>query len=263
MKVIKMLIVLSLIGVCINFQYVSGKEIDYIQTKTIIYNEYESIIDSKNREDLNNYIDGIQLLSTKSNVELSKEGYNNIQIYAIKHFDGSQKMLALASASMTASVYISSYSYNQTTNRTYATVYCYGSWSSTPILSYTDQMGIGLVGSNASFSRTSSSATITYPDYTLTSVSSEYNPMRGEVFKFGTRSNAGVFRSFSMMYSGVADGHVTVLEYGACYAHSSKSINNFSLSIGVDRNGNFSAGLSFSIGDHFTFLYNTIRQYVR
>jgi len=236
----------------------------------ILMNEYSSILstisDPSSRAMFKNkYAEYILKLNEKSDTELYSLNYNDHQIYAIRNFDGSNAMAKAASAYVTGSYDIGWYYYNPNTDKTYVNVYGSVQWNGSPFVKGQDELAAGLKGSSASFSYSSSSCSITYPSGTATSSNYHYYSMAGIDYKFGIADvNSQVFSSAMISYTGVAQGHVTVLDYGIAYAHLTLNISpsaTFGLTVGADGTS-IGAGVSFSVTSSYSIMYSGVTPYL-
>ena len=167
--------------------------------------------------------------------------YTDNQIYAIQYYDGFEKMTLVASATVTGSVTLSSRSYNASTNKTTATVTATVRWNGIPFVRGSDTFSAALAGSSASFMRTSSSLRTVYPSTgTVYGSNLSVTVGAGVSYRFGIADTNGVFSSSTLTYTGIAEGNVTVIGYGAAYSHSNGG-SGFGISIGVA-----GVGVSFS-----------------
>jgi len=198
------------------------------------------------------FISYIYDLKKLSDIELEAMNFNASQINAIKYFDGSDHMARAASATMNCSYSRTSYSYNSTTDKTYVTMQATYSWSGSPYIKSVDQAGVAMAGSIAQFAYSSASCVIAYPS---TGTITQYNPtislMAGVRFDVTScDGNGAMFTSCVVTYSGVAQGHVTVMAIGAAYAHKTVAfILNGGLSIST-------SGNSISFGVTPTYSYD-------
>ncbi len=240
------------------------------------YNEYQMLVDEYNNslqqamshrlqkpdgkelEDLkrtiDKYPDYIYSLQKYSDIELEQFNYSKDQIYAIRHYDGSSKMTAAASATVFGNVFTPTRVYNSSTDKTTVrfsiTVY----WSGLPFIKATDTMSAALIGTNPFF-ESSSSCRVNYPDSTHV-----YSSMKDTVIGAGVSYNivtttdySTIFSSASLTYKATAQGNVTVYGYGAAYAHRTITGSvGFGLSIG--KSG--SIGISFTPNNNFVRMWH-------
>ncbi len=274
----KKILSIILSGVCfltISSTPINAKDEDLMKyapsPKSVEINEYESII-----EELNKYENAIKekkLLSTVeldnyenlknikndypnfiykqkelSIEELISQNYTDDQIQAIKNYDGSEEMTLRASASVSATLKLTKFTYKSSENRTYASAKFTGHWNGSPSQKFQDSIGIGITGSNARFARLGSSNYIKHADNSMVyNTYSKYYSMVGLTYKFGTvNKDNKIFKEFGMTYNAVADGKVTVMDYGAAYIHHYSTFSGPGLSIGISQSGSVSLGFSFT-----------------
>lgn len=236
----------------------------------ISINEYSSILQSINEPEKlesfkKQYAEYIFALNELSDSELSMLRYNDKQIDAIRHFDGSEKLARAASAYISGSYYLGYYYYNPYTDKTYATVQGTVYWNGTPFIKGQDELGAGVKGSSANFAYYSSSCSISFPSGTVHSSNYHYYSMSGISYKFGIADvNTQIFNSATISYTGVAQGEVTVLDYGIGYAHYTVNWGmsaNFGLN--VSANGpSVGAGVSFSVSNGYELSFSSVSTYL-
>ncbi len=214
---------------------------------TFTQTEYEAILynynsepyslesETKLNENLKKLEDHVIKMNEKSNEELEYLGYTDDQIYAIRNYDGSSEMLNRASATVTGSVWVSNRTYEN--NKTRVTIICDGKKNGSFVLNFQDNLALSLLGSGANFFPSSSHMTVRYADgHTVNATATENDS--GVVFRFGIPQ----MTSFSASYTGVADGDVRVIRYGAAYGHNTVSISIDGISIDTS----LTVGISFS-----------------
>lgn len=201
----------------------------------------------------------ISELKRMSDDELKSLNYLPSQIDAIRQYDGSERLIMAAAATMSGTLYYSSPSYNSNTNKTTMTVSAKVYWNGVPFLKSGDNFAIALKGSSADFVRQSSYCKITYPDGSIT-YSSNYSQVYGLgiTYQFGISTDqTTVFTEALISYTGVAQGNVTVLEYAAAYAHLTYSIGN-SIGLSISSTG---SSISFSVSAYYSLMWNGSRVY--
>lgn len=217
---------------------------------TFTQTEYEAILqhhasqpfsleaETSLNEDLQKLEDHIIEMNEKTDEELKYLNYTDDQIFAIRNYDGSPEMLNRASAAVTGSVWASNRTYSN--NKTRVTISCTGTKNGSFVLNFQDNLAISLLGSSANFFPSSSHMTVRYSNGTSVTATAREDDS-GVVFKFGIP----YMTSFSANYTGVADGDVRVIRYGATYGHNTKSIALDGISIDSD----LTIGISFSFED--------------
>lgn len=215
------------------------------ENKQLLTNEeienYNNVKDIKNK--YHDYIYEQQKLSVD---ELKSQNYTDEQIQAIKDYDGSEEMTLRASASVSATLKLTKFTYKSSEKRTYASATFTGHWNGSPFVKNQDTIGIGITGSNARFARVGSSNYVKHADGTMYyNTANKYHSMIGMSYKFGiANQNLKMIKEFSMTYHALADGKVTVLDYGAAYIHHYQTISNIGISISVGKEP--SIGISFT-----------------
>lgn len=240
--------------------------------KSYVMNEYEGILnqiedyeskikmritlDAHEQDDFqellkvkNDYKDYIYEKKKLTTEQLKEENFTNDQIDAIKNYDGSEGLTLRASPSISATLRLNSFYYKAKENRTYAGATFKGHWNGSPFYKMQDNTAIGITGSKARFARLGSSNYVKHNNGTIYyNTNNKYYSMAGVAYSFGICDvNRKIIKEFSMTYNAIADGKVTVMDYGASYAHIKEGITGVSLSVGVSASGG-SLGLSFSIG---------------
>lgn len=220
-------------------------------------NNYSELL--KLKEDMHNYIYSLKELSVN---ELEDLNYTDSQITAIKNYDGSEEMTLAASATVSATLTLYMFYYDSSANRTYAGARFSGQWNGVPLQKATDETGIAIIGSNARFAHHSSTNIITHADGSeVRNTANKYYSMIGKVYRFGiVNANGNMFQQFYMLYSGVADGKVTVIDYAATYAHNYEGISGYGISIGVSGGSSVggSLGISFTFDDKTEVMWESI-----
>lgn len=225
------------------------------KTKSLIKADWKCLTELKNA--ISSYPEYIVSLQSYSDEELRKYNFNDGQIYAIRHYDGSEEMTKAASASVSGSL-SKQYSYNGSTNKTTVTVTFTATWSGVPFIRADDTAAVGITGSTANFNKSSVSGKITKQNGTTVNLTNgEYTSMKGYKYKFGIPDGDGVIKKVTIVYKGVAQGKVTVYDYGGCYAHRTVSIGAPSFGISISSTGP-SFGLSFTVLTGHQNLYNNI-----
>lgn len=186
-------------------------------------------------EDLKKLEDHVIKMNEKTDEELKYLNYTDDQIYAIRNYDGSPEMLNRASAAVTASVWAGNRIYSD--NKTRVTIYVDGRKNGSFVLNFQDNLAISLLGSSANFFPSSSKMTVRYSNGNSVTATANENDT-GVVFRFGIPNMTG----FSASYTGVADGNVRVIRYGAAYGHNTMSISVDGISVDSD----LTIGISFS-----------------
>ncbi len=187
------------------------------------------------------YDDGIFQFQKYSDALLYKLGFTPTQIYAIRNFDGSNEMRAQASGTLTLSISKNQYYYNSSEQKTYASITCTATWSSPPYITSVDDFAVGVNGSNAGFSNTSSYG---YAKYTQTTdgaqVTQTFNDFQYESFGFiHHRFEPQMFMLYDdatgithykhlnqvqITYWGRASGNVNIIEGICAYGRGTISI---------------------------------------
>ena len=231
------------------YENLKGEDIidNRIQVKEFISNEYDSI--KKEKPDIvSEYKKYIRDLNKLSDDELKKQNYESDQIKAIRTFDGSDIKLRAASARIKATLSRVSYSYSKSANKTTVKIKFTGGWSGTPFWKFSDRVALTIVGSTARFNKKDASMVVVqangskiYPSIPYVSMVG-IRPLFGIALGYGPNPFA-VYKSFTATYTGVAQGRVTVYDYGAAYAHQIRYIEpNISLSLTIP--GNIGAGIT-------------------
>lgn len=233
----------------------------YEDSKEMVFNEFDGLLEkidqSKTTEERQyyeslkeEYKDHVYLLKSTSVSELKKLNFNEEQIKAIKQFDGSDELAALSSAYVAASLTLNDFYYNSSLNRTYIDFTFTGCWVGTPFWKLQDFTMVGAAGSAARFAQNGYSNQITFNGgQSVSNTNNTYYSMSGVVHKFGIiYGSADNFMSgFYVNYKGIADGQVTIAEYGGRYVHSYQSVDISGLSVGVSAGGTGGYGVSFGI----------------
>ncbi len=231
------------------------------KVQNIVFNEFdglmEKISNAKTSEERQyyekkkiEYKEYVYSLKTMTIFELELMSFTKEQINAIKHFDGSDVIASLASAYVSANLYLNDFHYNSSTNRTYIDFTFTGHWVGTPFWKLQDYTLVGAAGSAARFAQNGYSNLITFSGgQSVSNTNHTYYSMSGVVHKFGIIYGAldNFMTNFTVNYKGIADGQVTIAEYGGEYVHSYQNVDISGFSVGVSTGGSGSYGISFGI----------------
>jgi len=201
--------------------------------------EYELVKnDPVQLKELKDYIADLKDCSTS---ELTEMNFTSDQIEAIHAYDGSSASLQSASPKVKMTLSRTSYAYSKSSDKTTISVKATARWEGTPLYKSTDRIALTIVGSTARFNKKSASVVVTHADGSKLNPTVNYTSMVGIKSKFGIVKGTGsdslkIFKSLTATYTGVAQGKVTVYDYGAAYTHTKlgvKSEITLSLSAGA------------------------------
>lgn len=260
-KVIKLLLVVFLNLFIMSPMLSPVEALASKDNKEIVFNEFNGLLEkidqAKTVEEKRyyetlkeDYIEYVYFLKNLSAPELEKMSFNEKQIEAIKRFDGSDELAALSSAYVAASLTLNDFHYNSSLNRTYIDFNFSGYWVGTPFWKLQDFTMVGAAGSAARFAQNGYSNLITFSGgQSVSNTNHTYYSMSGVVHKFGIiyGSTDNFMSSFYVNYKGIADGQVTIAEYGGRYVHSYQSVDISGLSVGVSTGSTGGYGVSFGI----------------
>lgn len=228
-----------------------NSQIKYVQKKRnyyIIKNDienYQLLLKAKSE-----FIQHIYDMKNLSVEELKKRNYTNDQIYAIQNYDGSDELSARAAATVKGTLTLNNYAYNSSKNTTQVKTTFTCTWNGTPAFKYSDHIGIGVAGSEASFFYDSASFICNKVDAgcKTNEVGSRHGGV-GYSYKFDIADQHGtdVFQNVSMTYTCSAGGKVTVGEIEARYAHWQLAIGGAHFTITLSGNG----AIAFDIGAQY------------
>lgn len=184
----------------------------------------------------------IRSLKNRSKEDLEKFGYTSQQIEAIQNYDGSQEMMALASASLSIYAYITSFYRNTSDYYTYLQIGYVWSWSGLPNYWYTDCITAIW---NKSYTNYANTNRITYTNFNDVNTTTFYDnvnlnsPDRMD-FKFPMKNNQGYFANY-----GTGSIYLKQLDYNNFYHDI-----NFKISYGHEYVSLvFEAGFDFFNGE--------------